>query len=207
MSGPSVLEYARAYGLAIDHTATDLFSHLSHFQPYVDEDDVELPDPDFSIFDDALSEPKLQLSEQHGAILLKSIHDFKPIVNWRSLLPEIHRRRKLKLEEPILPRDHDSDLQHMYQRASTFREEQLLETCPLPSPISHDSGSDEWHAIDAAQAMQDVQAEIANEKCCATRDTLIYLSNTLRQEITGADKAHAIAQTLPCRQVRPPVTL
>lgn len=118
MSDSSVLEYARYHGLASDHRPESLIHNLlrdcihNHHFDFESADEAILPPlyPDFSSLAPSLAEPKPQLSRAGGAFLAASVRPPKFSPQWEKYLPDPHRKRKLKLEIPLLATDHDEDV-------------------------------------------------------------------------------------------------
>ena len=197
-SAPSVLEYARFHNLAVDHTAEDLLDQLSQSALALTDHETDLPDLDFSSFADHLTEPKLQLSHQGGRLLAESVRAPHHVIDWDLLLPNQHRVRKLKIEEPVITGDHETDIRRIRQHALDDQNlDTILETCSMISSASDESFDDEWRDIESGDAIQKVGRELEDERCHTTKETLIYLSNTLRNNLTDEEKAAVFLDLLP----------
>lgn len=115
MSDSSVLEYARYHGLAREHRSEDVIQellgtyNLNHHNESTKEPIPPLY-PDFSTFAPPFEEPKLQLSRAGGAFLASCVRPPSFSLQWDKYLPDPRRKRKLKLEEPLLTTDHDEDV-------------------------------------------------------------------------------------------------
>ncbi|KIY01873.1 uncharacterized protein Z520_02011 [Fonsecaea multimorphosa CBS 102226] len=201
MSAPSVLEYARFHGLAVDHTSEDLLENLSPLPLRAIEDGQLLPDPNFSVFADNVAEPKLQLTRWEGSMLAESIRNHDSVVNWSNFLPERHRVRNLKVEEPLLAGDHESDVRRFRREASSHVDtEHLFETCSLISSASEQDFEDEWNDIQSGHALREVEQELEDERCNTTKEALLHLSASLKDPLSADTKAtilHSLVPAIP----------
>ncbi|ETI20770.1 hypothetical protein G647_07112 [Cladophialophora carrionii CBS 160.54] len=204
MSAPSVLDYARSHGLALDHTAEDLSNSLPCPPLVMFEDEAELPEPDFSLFANELLEPKLQISQKGGILLAESIRDPPVVIDWDHFLPDRHRVRKLKIEEPVLVGDHQADfLRFQRETASHRNADQYLETCSLISSTSDQDLEKEWDDIQSGNAARRVENELADERCHTTKEALIHLSCLLKNNLTDETKDEIIKGFFPsCEKPR-----
>lgn len=181
MSIPSVLEYARFHGLATDHSSEDLSGYLCHVSrpnKCVREEDFAFPDPDFTAFANALEEPKLHLSREATILLAESITDPRPKIHWEGILPDPHRWSRLRVEEPLLARDHDLDMAAFRQKPAGFSHPGLLleDTTQFKTAFD-DSYKEEWDDILTGRNLKDVQESLNHEKVHATREALMSLSD------------------------------
>ncbi|KIW63687.1 hypothetical protein PV04_08670 [Phialophora macrospora] len=200
MSLPSVLEYARAHGLALDRNAEDLLRSLS-CPLIVPEDEAELPEPDFSLFAQELLESRLQLSQKGGTLLAESIRDPCAVIDWSHFLPELHRVRTLKIEEPVLVGDHQTDVLRFRREASSHRNaDQLLETCSLISTASEQGVEEEWDDIQSGKAARKVESELEEERCHTTKEALVHLSCLLKTNLTEESKDEILRGLFPSFQ-------
>ncbi|OCT44423.1 hypothetical protein CLCR_05421 [Cladophialophora carrionii] len=203
MSVPSVLDYARSHGLALDHTAEDLFDALPCSPLVMSEDEAELPEPDFSLFANELLEPKLQISQKGGILLAESIRDPPVVIDWDHFLPDRHRVRKLKIEEPVLVGDHQTDFLRFKRLAASQRNaDQYLETCSLISSTSDHDLEKEWDDIQSGNAVRRVENELADERCHTTKEALIHLSCLLKNNLTDETKDEILKGFFPSCEVR-----
>ncbi|KAK4942694.1 hypothetical protein LTR10_017643 [Elasticomyces elasticus] len=199
MSGPSVVEYARFHSLAIDHTAEDVLSYLTQLTTDFDpqKNVPSLPDPDFSAFKHDLQEPKIQLSQEASVLLAESIKDARPVIKWDNLLPKRHRIRDLKLEEPLLTTDHDTDVRIFKRSALRARDIDVLlaqfasDQCP-----TEDAFRDEWEDIVSGRSLKTVEEQLRKEKVHTTREALLRLSEAFRDESSGKEREEAMANDL-----------
>ncbi|OQV06960.1 hypothetical protein CLAIMM_11456 [Cladophialophora immunda] len=212
MSAPSVLEYARFHGLAIDHTSEDPLAYISQIPLQDIEDGQQLPDQDFSVFADDIAEPKLQLTRHEGTMLAESILDRPPVVNWSNFLPERHRLRNLKIEEPLLAGDHESEVRRFRREASSQVDtEHLFETCSLISSASGQDFEDEWNDIQSGHVLREVEQELEDERCHTTKEGLVHLSISLKDTLSEDTKATILHSFVPVlkrprlRSVTPPL--
>ncbi|KAJ9195164.1 hypothetical protein DTO164E3_6925 [Paecilomyces variotii] len=115
--GPSLLDYARFHGIAIDHqTITPLDQvpqpHESINDTLADPPDVPSIDPSkfHSTLEQELRSEKLEIPKDAARLLSSVVQaaSRKSIdIDWNSSLPDRHRIRKLKLDLPLLKRDFD----------------------------------------------------------------------------------------------------
>ena len=200
----SALDYARWHGLAIDHTAENLLTSISQLTYTLTELEAKLPDPDFSLISSELTEPKLQLSHQGGALLSASIRASHPTIVWNSVFPEPHRLSKFKLDEPLLAGDHETDVRRFRREASSFKDgEILLDSC---SPITSDADQyleDEWNDIASGNAVRKVEQELQDERCHTTKGALLHLSDSLKNKLTDELRADTLQTFLPPFKVSP----
>lgn len=115
MSASSVLEYARYHGLASNHRSENIVRSVlggyTHNSRYESAEETTPPlYPDFSSLVPPLEEPKLQLSRTVGTLLSSSVRPPEFFLLWDDFLPDTHRKKKLKLELPLLPTDHHEDV-------------------------------------------------------------------------------------------------
>ncbi|KAH0834585.1 hypothetical protein FOPE_03784 [Fonsecaea pedrosoi] len=198
MTAPSVHEYARFHGLAIDHTADDLLENISHIPLREADEDQLLPDPDFSVFANEFREAKLQLTRHEGAVLAESIRDNHSIVNWSNFLPERHRVQNLKFEEPLLTGDNKYDIWRFRREASRHVDtEHLFETCSLISSASGEDYEDEWNDIQSGRALREVEQELEDERWHTTKEALANLSVSLKDTLDEDSKATIFHSLVP----------
>ncbi|EXJ92330.1 hypothetical protein A1O3_00880 [Capronia epimyces CBS 606.96] len=204
MSVPSVLEYARFHGLATDHTSDTLLEHLHHVpSPTAScskELDSSLPEPDFTVFANALKDPKLQLNRQETILLAESITDCRPTIHWTEVLPNPNRWRRLKVEQPLLAGDHDLDVAGFSQNAASRLDLQshlgdiiqLNTTCVEPY-------EDEWNDIQTAGSLKDVKKTLDLEKVHATREALMCLAEARNGTLSKDERNELLNIEVPLK--------
>jgi hypothetical protein len=193
MSAQSALEYARSNCLALDHTAGDPLDFLLRSPLTLTKCDSPLPELDFSQLAVDLSEPKLQLSHQGGALLSESIRAPHVDIDWKQYLPERHRLRKLKIDEPLLAGDHEIDVHKFKQDASSYRDlESVLQKCPEATSAADPFFDAEWDEIESGDAARGLEQDLAAERLHTTRDALVRLSNTLQFSLTEDARAQIL---------------
>ncbi|GAB1199556.1 hypothetical protein APSETT444_008906 [Aspergillus pseudonomiae] len=126
---PSLLEYARFYGIARDFTAVDPLTYiddvatetplphdtLSEFQDHIYETQRNV--------EDKLRKEKLNVRKESARLLASVIQDAraeKLDINWDELLPKFSQADELKLPLPIL------------------HEDSIMETLRYTSPLRYD---------------------------------------------------------------------
>ena len=111
---PSLLEYARHHGLAIDHRALDL--DLAAHLTIAENDVADLSSPN-APSTPLTTEHKLKLTRSELQRLATTLRP-PPPPPWDTFLPDRHRIRDLKLEIPMLVTDHEEDLRQFITRPS-----------------------------------------------------------------------------------------
>jgi hypothetical protein len=188
MSTPSVLEYARFHGLAVENAAQDVLACLSGLVSDCkrDELDASLPDPDFSACRHDVKESKLQLSREASHILANSIRDPCQIIPWDDLLPKRHSMDNLKLEEPLLATDHETDVWNFQRSAARCLDlETFMVHCTPKESNPREDFQDEWNDILSGRSLEELKTQLKREKVHATRDTLIYTTQILKDNMAG----------------------
>lgn len=199
MSGPSVVEYARFHGLAIDHTAEDILTYLSHLSTELrpEENDLSVPEPDFSAFKHDLQEPKLQLSREASMLLAESIKDPCPVIDWDHLLPKRHRIEDLKLEEPLLATDHETDVRSFKKSALRARDSHILLAQFTPNKCFPDNVFEkEWDDIVHGRSLRAVKEQLKQEKVHTMRESLVRLSKALKHDSTDKERGEVMTKDL-----------
>ena len=173
---PSVLDYARFYGLALDHLAVDPLENLKTLP----EAQVLFEDgPDsFQITEDSIRIPEERLSVDVGASSLLSevfqLAKSSPLIDYSDYI-DTHRIKRLKVEQPLLHTDPDIDSQLFAPPVDPDLENESLplETIDeeadegLTLPSSYDRLADEH------------RSRIQNEKLEVGRETLAFLQDAL----------------------------
>jgi len=192
MSGPSVLEYARHHGLASDHTSENILDHLHRLPPTPAESDAEgdgrLPDlvpPDIAV---DLQEPKLQLSRTGALLLAESIRKPDPAIPWDTMLPDPRRVQKMKMEEPLLASDHDTDVAAFKREAAQgMNTTRLVQFCTSTTDVSADYCDNVWDGIESGRYLKEVEEILNAEKVHITKETILDLADALKDTVTQAD--------------------
>lgn len=197
MSESSALEYARFHGLAKNYSSKDILDSLSELTYVLVEDDALLPDPQFSAFASGLQEPKLQLTQLERNLLAESISHSHSAINWDNLLPDLRLIKKLRIEEPILARDHETDVAHFKRDVWTCSDPvQLWEGLPQIELTVDRDFEEEWNDILTGRTLRDVGAKLKEEKIKTTREALVHLSNLLRDGMTKERKEEVLQSFL-----------
>ncbi|KAJ9322331.1 hypothetical protein DTO027B5_4884 [Paecilomyces variotii] len=115
--GPSLLDYARFHGIAIDHQSINPLDQVP--QPHESINDTLADPPDVPIIDSSkfhstleqeLRSEKLEIPKDAARLLSSVVQaaSRKSIdIDWNSFLPDRHRIRKLKLDLPLVKRNLD----------------------------------------------------------------------------------------------------
>ena len=175
-SEPSLLKYARFYGLASNHLATESLESLLNQEDFhpVEVDETGLPALALPDTHDVLTETKFRLSKKECVIFASSIRP-PSAPCWKDVLPHPRRIQKLKLEEPLLQTDHALDMGEFLQKES-------LDIDMLEIPFA---GIDEvkgealsWPDEYLSLANEGDQ-EIRREKLHTTREVILRLQQTV----------------------------
>ncbi|PLB47511.1 hypothetical protein P170DRAFT_510344 [Aspergillus steynii IBT 23096] len=141
-SDPSILEYARFYGIASDFTAVDPLTYI--------DDTYQIPTPELQpspvteqlqkaqqTITQALLKEKLDIKKESARLLSTVIRDAgaKPEdINWADVLPAFSRMERFQVEPPIFPAEHDTDT--MLARKRLRYEDCEIQLQPLEEPQS-----------------------------------------------------------------------
>ena len=110
MSGPSVLDYARYYGLATDAGSQNLLGLIKRGTTQ-ENDCVDLPrDLSRPDYDELLRDDKMQVNLGAITVLAECTRP-PPAPDWRSVLAGSQSTQRLKIAMPMLVSDHTRDMQ------------------------------------------------------------------------------------------------
>ncbi|KAB8208155.1 hypothetical protein BDV34DRAFT_233673 [Aspergillus parasiticus] len=177
---PSLLEYARFYGIAQDFTAVDPITNidetayetplprdaLSEFQDYIykTQRDVE----------DSLRNEKLNVRKESARLLASVIQDAraeKLDINWDELLPKSSQVDELKVQLPIL--DNDSIMDTLRYTSPLRYDENKVEIRPLDE--SCQKLKDEDITADLLTKADQVLKDIMPEKLKCSRESILLI--------------------------------
>ncbi|OOO13836.1 hypothetical protein OAory_01024310 [Aspergillus oryzae] len=177
---PSLLEYARFYGIARDFTAVDPITNidetasetplprdaLSEFQDYIYETQRNV--------EDNLRKEKLNVRKESARLLASVIQDAraeKLDINWDELLPKFSQVDELKVQLPILDNDSISDT---LRYTSPLRyDENKIEIRPLDEPCQ--KLKDEDITADLLTKADQVLKDIMPEKLKCSRESMLLI--------------------------------
>jgi hypothetical protein len=199
MSTPSVLDYARFHGLAVDHTEEDLFEYLPDlaYQSTHYSVDASLLDPDFAFLCHRVDEGAHLLGPSTDAVLAGSTKHEHPGIVWDDMLRECHRVGRLKIEEPMLAGDHETEVSKFKKSANYYSAnvEELLKQCTrINSPI--EDFNHERDDITSGRSLQLVQEELAGEVVNNAKESSALLSVILDHTLTDREKDDGVRQGL-----------
>lgn len=186
---PSLLDYARFYGLARDHLATnpaqlDLpFAREASDGPSLDteepDDQIRLPVP-------APFEARERLSaSRDAAVLLTWVR--RPVAEDDFEYPHVQARpgsKRLKLELPVLRTDHDLDMQQHI--TPILPDLDRLDTALEPPDADADEGLT-WPRAAYALSTQ-LRTHAREERLCVSKDVLLYLQGIVKAPIGGQNR-------------------
>lgn len=182
---PTIIEYARFYGLIKDYQIPNPLTLL----PEPDAGSISLEEPNeianIELLQASLANEKLTISKD-AAKLLSSCAIAPDIGSWDygELFGVRHRARKQKAEIPILATDHELDVQGFGRRI-----EPDLAGFNLPYERideEHDEGftwPQEYYT-----RREELDSGCTDEKIEATREVFIYLQNALKDGYTDEDE-------------------
>jgi hypothetical protein len=173
-ANPSLIEYARFHGLAVDHTSHENASLLEHSSL---REMRRAKMPEFKISDTGHlpPEPKFRLNRTAVSLLSSALQP-PPMPDWSSMLSDHQRAKKLKLERPALRTDHDTDMKK-------FRCRRLpsMESLHLPFFVAGQRRGQrfDWPASIRNNARK-WNEKITEEKLQTTWEVLKFLQDTIR---------------------------
>ena len=169
----SPLEYARAHGLALDHTTLNPLKDLEDLAregpSYVLEDDSSLPQWPFN--STPIPPERLQIGSEAAKFLAEALKT--PPNEYYG--PDPYRGCELKVEQPVLKTDHESDMRDFTKQVvPDFENETLPQE---PADIEADEGL-EWpswcHDLPAKE-----MSRITSEKLTIPKEAMDYLQEVL----------------------------
>lgn len=188
----SPLEYARQNGLARNYLSDAMTSFrninniiMQHVESPID-DDPNLPI--FSLGPEIRLEERMTLT-QDAAKLLSAIarpESIESINLATSISLDVRRRKKLKLELPLLKSDHERDCKE-FARRDTF--EIKLQDIKLPLElIDEEKGEGLGWPRSLRAYGQEIIDQAKKEKIMVKRDTMTFIQNSVRIEWTTDDE-------------------
>ncbi|KAK5454455.1 hypothetical protein LTS15_006455 [Exophiala xenobiotica] len=92
----------------------------------------------------------------------------------------------LKLEEPLLATDHETDVWNFQRSAARCLDlETLMAHCTPKESNPSEDFQDEWNDILSGRSLKELKPQLRREKVHATRDTLIYTTQILKDNMAG----------------------
>ena len=173
---PSIIDYARFYGLISDHLEPHpLQGAAAHdtFHPFeFDDDGGGLLPPNFP----AHGTPQERLTVDAGAAaVLSSIAALAELPPAHDNVIDVHRIRNLKIELPLLRSDHEVDMLNFGPRILPDLEHEFL---PL-EPVSEEADEGLTWPPTCYQLPEKFANESASEKLHLSSNVLAYLQETL----------------------------
>ncbi|MCJ1283286.1 hypothetical protein MMC26_002614 [Xylographa opegraphella] len=181
---PSILEYARFYGLTVDHRHShplaEVPQSLSTASSVYESDVLEIS-KDLG----TIATERLEL-EKGAAIFLVSITNTKNYASsaGEDSLPKTHRVRDLKFELPLLKSDHELDLRQFVGRIVPDLSSERLPLENLKDDL--DEGLGLQSSYDELYVK--VSAKYSVEKLAIPKDALLYLRDTIQQLKPGDEQ-------------------
>ena len=193
---PSLLDYARFHGLAIDHLHQDILSYFSSCTFTCDEDEIF---PEFRLPDlgGLPPEPKFRLNGKAASLLASSIRP-PPAPHWSDALSDHHKVKNLKLDLPVLRTDHDTDMEKIRHHKPT--KIGAMGLVPIEVDDDRDEGLAWSQETIGLTALWDEKA--SKERLQTTREVLKALQDTLRPVYTAQMQEVIITEGLAFAKVR-----
>jgi hypothetical protein len=205
---PSIVEYARFYGISIDHNAAfpaqDELDYLLQTTPAESEDDARLP----QLQPVEIEPPEDRITlEKEGAKAIREA-DTGPLehAEYQKSLGRLCRERKrtpkLKCELPLLKTLHEVDYKVFKQAIEKGREVDLdqLKTLPLePLDDEKDEGLEfpsKYHDVPAVLLKQGEK-----EKIGISKDAMLVLACALKNEWSEEDNKKLIMSQITYKRV------
>lgn len=172
MSGPSVLDYARYYGLATDAGSQNLLG-LIKCGPTRENDCFDLPrDPSCPDYDELLRDDKVHVSPKAITVLTECTRR-PPAPDWRSVLEGSQSTQRLKIEMPMLVSNHTRDMQWFKKGVDLSK---LLGNCKETSRLESPAIGDLPDILEQCERdANSIITEIENERVETTMDVLKVL--------------------------------
>ena len=180
---PSILEYARFYGLTRDHLEDDPLQQLADFHA----DPLDLEDnPDlFSIREDTVKVPAERLTFDEGAAtflssVLALAHQPPPQSDVDDEI-DIHRFQRMKLEVPLLRSDPEVDLMRFKAPIIPDLEHEFLPLETVDEEADEGLTWPTWYD----DLAREFERKIETEKLQVDKDALLFLQETLNYHVKG----------------------
>ena len=198
---PSLLDYARFYGLTRNHLEPNPLQDVVVPNDFF----TQLEDPPGAFQIDA-SQSNLPLEtlslDRDAAMLLTSIKQSsasKESFQFDEVeMPDPHRIRNMKLDLPLLHTDHELDVLHFRYRGMRDLAEEHL---PLESVDEENDEGLSW-PLRYLQLPGEFNRKSESEKLDMTKDTLLYLQRILQVHHDGGVRDRFEYDEKPYRRVR-----
>lgn len=188
---PSVVEYARFHGLAVEHLKQDIHRYF-HSHTLKPVEDGILPKLKLPHAGTIPSEPKFKLDSKSAYLLASSLKPL-PAPEWSNMLSDYRQIKTLKLELPVLTTDHEADMNRIRSRKPRKLEPLNL----MPIEIDEDLA---W-PLEMKNLTAIWDKKLADEKLQTTREVLKTLQDTLRPVHTSQMHEAIIAEDLAYSKV------
>lgn len=171
----SVLDYARAHGVAFDFVAISPLKYIDQIgdilSPRIQVNQRALDDYT-SVLDSTIRTEKLDVSKDDALFLSTVLQEARAErttsgVNWDSILPAPHRHDKIKLEPPLIKSDAELDLSSLKRRS-------LLDLNDIPLPTEPAT------SIGCQNVLLDVTEEIQKDRLECTKESLGLIQDARR---------------------------
>lgn len=177
---PSLLDYARFYGIASDFTAIDPVACIddSHrtppSEPRTKPAIEQLRKAHQPITQPFLKE-KLDIKKEGAHLLSTVIRDAGAAktedFNWGDILPAFHRTERLQLDTPIFPAEHDTNT--LLAQGQLRYEEREIQLEPLQESVS-----DETIRSPLADSINEAMGNIKSEKLSCSKGALLLIQRS-----------------------------
>ncbi|MCJ1390709.1 hypothetical protein MMC18_009450 [Xylographa bjoerkii] len=201
---PSILEYARFYGLTIDHRESHPLSTLSQALPdllSIDETGLLEITKDLG----TTAPERLEFGKDAAIFLASTINakSYSPSAG-DDLLPKTHRIRDLKLEPPLLRSDHELDMRQFGGRIAPD-----LSSEHLPFEKVNDERDEGLGWPSSYKKLHEkVSARSLVEKLTISKEVLLCLRDIIQQRKPGEEQPRYDCEIKQYRRstVRDPIT-
>lgn len=181
---PSLLEYARFYGIAIDFTADDPLTHIETLQvstPKLQPSSIERLEKAQQTITQAIHKEKLDVKIESARLLSTVIRDAKSEdINWAGVLPPFDRTEGFPVESPIFPAEYDTGI--IAARKPLRYEETDIQLPPLEEPSSLIAALPTSLTHDMNKTMHDIKFE----KLSCSKDAFMRIQRA--KDCSGASR-------------------
>lgn len=193
---PAVLRYGRHHGICYDYRNEDPLCKLEEVG--LVHDFTTLPDlPDFvPPHAEPPTESKLQLSQKASKLFISATTQ-PPAPGWRGFVPDRQKAKLHRVEQPLLPTDHEKDMRSFLPKRILG-----LERIDFPFEIlieENDEGLS-WPASTRTVCAQ-WDKDIAHEKLQISKNSLNHLRCNLRDNWTQDHHKNLVMDVVASKKV------
>lgn len=207
---PSIIDYARLHGLSCDPADDGIddfdFSLLEATSPSYNDDDMEQRVG--MAIDGKFHDERLNLNADARA-MLASVFDTQQAVELYPMELDIRRTKYVRLEEPLLLRDHELDIKQYLADRLAAQSDSDIDLSKLPFFPVNDENDEGLLWPEKYQSLPDEYNEILHEeKIQVPKEALVLLHQVCERERRPED-IHAIMESQlkykrVCQRLLPP---